>query len=926
MDLPGPSPGCAGAGDTRTERVALPSNAPPRDAPAWHAIPAEDALRWVQSTRSGLDADEVALRRVRHGPNTLPPPAKRGAWLRFLLQFHNALIYVLIGAGVITLALQHWVDSGVIFGVVIINAIVGFVQEGRAEQALDAIRNMLSPTAMVLRAGRRRSLPAAEIVPGDIVLLGAGDKVPADLRLLEVHTLRIEEAALTGESEPVDKSLAPVAAEAVIGDRLSMAYSGTLVSYGQGVGVAVGTGSATEIGRISAMLERVEHITTPLLRKFEQFGRWLTLATLALMALTFALGTLWRGYGAAETFMAAVGIAVAIIPEGLPPILTITLALGVRRMARRSAIVRRLPAVETLGSVTVICSDKTGTLTRNEMTIVHALTGQRSIEVEGSGYAPHGRLLEYGAPVDAGADAALLELARAALLCSDAVLLELDGEWRLEGDPTEGALISFARKCGLDPETEHAARPRLDEIPFESQYRFMATLNQAGDATCIYAKGAPERILEMCTRERLAQGERPLERPLWHARMDAIAGAGLRVLALAMRAGEPGQRALEFEHAQDGYCLLGVVGIIDPPREEAIEAVERCRNAGIRVKMITGDHGATARAVGERLGIGRGGGVLSGAELERLSDDELMRRVPHTDVFARASPEHKLRLVRALQANGEIVAMTGDGVNDAPALKRADVGVAMGQKGTEAAKEAAEMVLADDNFASIEHAVEEGRTIYDNLRKALIFILPTNGGEASSLLAAILFGFTLPITPVQILWVNMITAVTLSLALAFEPGEPGVMRRPPRDPAAAMLDRLLIWRIVFVSLILLGGILGLYLWELGRSGSLESARTVAVNTLVIGEITYLFNSRHLQASSLNAEGLFGNRVALQMMGLLLAAQLAFTHLAPMQRLFGTRAIDAPAWAAVLAFGVVLFLLVEAEKALMRRRAGVRRAA
>jgi len=886
-------------------------------APAWHAIPAEDALRAVKSERSGLDADEVALRRARVGPNTLPPPARRSAWLRFLLQFHNALIYVLIGSGIITLLLQHWVDSGVIFGVVIINALVGYVQEGRAEQALDAIRNMLSPTAVVLRAGRRHAVPAADIVPGDIVLLTAGDKVPADLRLLEVRTLRIEEAALTGESEAVDKSVAPAAPDAVIGDRCSMAYSGTLVAYGQGVGVAVGTGAATEIGRISAMLAGVEQITTPLLRKFEQFGRWLTLATLGLMGLTFALGTLWRGYDAADTFMAAVGIAVAIIPEGLPPILTITLALGVRRMARRNAIVRRLPAVETLGSVTVICSDKTGTLTRNEMTIVHALSAERSIEVEGSGYAPHGALLENGAPVAVHADPALIELARAALLCNDAVLVERDGEWRLEGDPTEGALVSFARKCGLDPEAEHAARPRLDEIPFESQYRFMATLNQVGDGRHIYLKGAPERILEMCISERGAQGERPLDAALWHARMDAIAAQGLRVLALAVRDGAPGQQSLEFERAQDGYCLLGMVGIIDPPREEAIEAVERCRDAGIRVKMITGDHGATARAVGERLGIGGAGGVLSGVELEQLSDAELVRRAPHTDVFARASPEHKLRLVSALQANGDIVAMTGDGVNDAPALKRADVGIAMGQKGTEAAKEAAEMVLADDNFASIQSAVEEGRTITDNLKKALIFILPTNGGEASSLLAAILFGFTLPITPVQILWVNMITAVTLSLALAFEPGEPGVMRRPPRDPSAPMLDRYLVWRIMFVSLILLGGILALYFWEIGRGGSIDAARTVAVNTLVVGEITYLFNSRHLAASSLNVEGLFGNRVALQMMGLLLAAQIAFTHLAPMQQLFGTRAIDATAWSAVLAFGVLLFLLVEAEKALMR---------
>lgn len=888
-------------------------------AHAWHALSADAAMRLVESTRGGLSSTEADARRARVGANRLPPAARRSALARFLVQFHNALIYVLLGSAAITLLLRHWVDSAVILGVVVINAVVGFLQEGKAEQALDAIRNMLSSTSTVMRDGMRRVLPAEDLVPGDVVLLASGDKVPADLRLVEVRSLRIEEAALTGESVPVDKSMASVSAAAELGDRRSMAYSGTLVAYGQGVGVVIATGRDTELGRISQLLAGVEMLSTPLLIQFERFGRWLTLATLALMALTFALGTLWRGYDAEAMFLAAVGIAVAVIPEGLPPILTITLALGVRRMARRNAIVRRLPAVETLGAVTVICSDKTGTLTRNEMTVVRAFTADLEIEIEGVGYAPHGALRSAADdPVSPAAEPALRELARCALLCNDAALFDSDGAWRLEGDPTEGALLAFARKCALEPALEHAAHPRLDEIPFEAQYRFMATLHADDAGGRIYAKGAPEAILAMCEGARGRDGPCALDLPLWHGRMDALAARGLRVLALACRAAEPGQGALEFAHAQAGYTLLGLVGIIDPPREEAVEAVRLCRAAGISVKMVTGDHVATARAVGAMLGIGTGGTALTGAELERMDDAELERVAPRTEIYARASPEHKLRLVKALQSNGAVVAMTGDGVNDAPALKRAEVGIAMGLHGTEAAKEAAEMVLADDNFATIQAAVEEGRTIYDNLRKALIFILPTNGGEALSLLAAIVFGITLPITPVQILWVNMVTAVTLSLALAFEPTEAGVMQRPPRARDAPMLSRFLIWRIVFVSLLLLAGVLGLYLWEFGRSGDVEQARTVAVNALVMGEIVYLFNSRRLHASALDPGGLFGNTVALQMAALLVFLQAAFTYAPPMQALFATRALDAPAWAAILAFGLALFFLVEIEKALVRR--------
>ena len=884
----------------------------------WHAAPAREVLEALHTGPGGLAAAEAARRLERYGPNALPPPARRGPLLRFLLQFHNVLIYVLLGAAVVTAALGQWVDTGVILGVVLINAVVGFVQEGKAERALEAIRGMLSPNAVALRDGAKRVLPAEALVPGDVVLLASGDKVPADLRLLEARSLRIDEAALTGESVPVDKGVEPVAPDEVLGDRAPMAFSGTLVTYGTGKGVVVATGAATEIGRISGLLATVTELTTPLLRKLARFSQWLTVAILALTVVTFAIGILWRGYSASEMFLAAVGLAVAAIPEGLPAIMTITLAIGVQRMARRNAIIRRLPAVETLGSVTVICTDKTGTLTRNEMAVRRALTAEADYDVEGEGYAPHGAIRSGEPPVHGHEDPLLRELALAALLCNDAQIRPAEGGWRLEGEPTEGALLAFGMKARLEPGAEGKRRPRHDVIPFESQHRFMATLHGGEPGAMIYAKGAPERILAMCQTERTSADERPLDRARWTARIEDLAESGLRLIALAARAAEPGQRQLEMSHAEGGFALLGVLGIIDPPREEAIAAVRQCREAGIRVKMITGDHAVTARAIAATLGIGDGRSALAGPEIERASDAELERIAPAIDVFARASPEHKLRLVQALQKRGEIVAMTGAGVNDAPALKRADVGVAMGRKGTEAAKEAAEMVLADDNFASIAHAVEEGRTVYDNLRKAIVFIMPTNGGEAGALLAAIAFGLTLPITPVQILWVNMVTAVTLSLALAFERAEPRVMARPPREPEEPILSGFVLWRIVMVSLVLVAGVVGLFEWMLERGAGIEAARTVAVNTLVIGEIVYLFNSRHLVDSVLSREGLLGNAIALYAVGVLALLQAALTYVPAMQRLFGTAPLDGFGWAAVAAFGVTLFLLVEAEKLIVRR--------
>ena len=807
----------------------------------------------------------------------------------------------------------------VIVGVVAINAAIGFIQEGKAEQALNAIRSMLSLNAAVVRDGKRMTIPAEELVPGDLVHLASGDRVPADLRLISSRNLQIEESALTGESVPVQKSVEPVAADAALGDRSSSAWSGTLVTMGQGTGLVVGTGDATEIGRISTMIAGVETLATPLLAQMAVFGRWLTGAILVLAAFAFAVGVWLRGLPMTEMFMAAVGIAVAAIPEGLPAVMTITLAIGVTRMARRNAIIRRLPAVETLGSVSVICSDKTGTLTRNELTVRRVATAEAGYEVEGTGYQPEGGFVRDGAPVaDPAADPALAEIARAALLCNDAGLSDQDGVWHLEGAPTDGALLTLALKAGLDQAETRRDWPRLDVIPFESEHKFMATLHRVpGGGGRIYVKGAPERIVEMAAAERRAGGDAPIDAAAWTARIAEMAGQGQRVLAVACMDVPADRRHLDFGDVSHGLTLLGLLGLIDPPRQEAIEAVRACSDAGIRVKMITGDHALTASAIGAAIGL-RGGRALTGRDLDLL-DDEALRSAAHdTDIFARTTPEHKLRLVQALQAEGATIAMTGDGVNDAPALKRADVGIAMGNKGTEAAREAAAMVLADDNFVSIAAAVAEGRTVYDNLRKTILFLLPTNAAQAMIILLAILAGTTLPITPVQILWVNMISAVTLGLALAFEPPEPDIMRRPPRRPGEGILTGYMAWRILSVMVLLTIPAFGLFLWLESTGASVAEARTIAVNTLVVGEIFYLWNARAIMNPVLSLKGIFGSRPVLISMALCLLLQLGFTYLPIMHRLFGTAAIDLIDWAMLAGIGAAVFVIIELEKAVARR--------
>jgi magnesium-transporting ATPase (P-type) len=885
---------------------------------AWHAAAPGEVCAALGVGAEGLSERAAAERLARFGPNRLAQAKPRGALRRFAAQFNDVLILVLIGAALLSILLGHPTDAAVIAAVVLINALIGFVQEGRAEKALNAIRGMLTPRASVIRDGRRQEIAIERLVPGDLVVLEAGDRVAGDLRLVRVRNLRIDEAALTGESAPVEKTVAAVAAETPLAERTAMAYSGTLVTSGQGTGMVVVTGAATELGRITALLTQVETLSTPLVRQMRAFGRRLTAAVLGACAAVFAFGVLVRGYAATEMFMAVVGIAVASIPEGLPAVMTITLAIGVQRMARRQAIIRRLPAVEALGSVSIICSDKTGTLTKNEMTVRAVVMARQTLEVGGVGYVPHGGFSADGREVLPEHQPRLIEIARAAGLCNDARLRASGATWTVEGDPMEGALVVLALKAGLEPEAESKRLHRVDEIPFDAEHRFMATLHHdhAGHST-IFVKGAPERLLAMCTHQRDVAGEAPLDAAYWHARVEALAAQGQRVLAVAARTGRRRERDLRFGDVEHGLTLLGLIGLIDPPREEAIAAVRECRAAGIRVKMITGDHAVTARAIAAQIGLENTATALTGAELDRISDAELPLVALDTDVFARVAPEHKLRLVQALQAQSHVVAMTGDGVNDAPALKRADVGVAMGRKGTEAAKEAAVIVLADDNFASIVAAVREGRTVYENLKKTIAWTLPTDGGEGLAIVGAILFGLTLPLTPVQILWINTVTAVTLGLTLAFEPTEPDAMRRPPRPPAAPLLSGVLVWRILFVSALFMIGAFGMFAWAQARGQSLEEARTIVVNTLVVLEIFYLFSVRYQRLSSLTWQGMLGTPAVLLGVAGVVALQFAFTYLPVLQSLFDTRAVAFWDGVVVVLVGVALLLVLEAEKYVRR---------
>ena len=886
------------------------------DTPAWHALDGASCLQQLDSQSNGLTAEQVRQRVQQYGPNSLPSAPPLPAWRRFLRQMQNTLIYVLLGCAGLTLLLGHWLDSLVILGVVLINALVGFIQEGRAEQAMRAIAGLLSLHCRVRREHGLQELPAEQLVPGDIVLLEEGDRVPADLRLLNCRDLRIEEAALTGESLPADKQSEPVSSSAVLADRQSMAYSGCLVSTGSGYGVVVATGQATELGRISHLLQQVEVLQTPLLRDMARFARQLSLVILVLAAATLAFGFLLRDYSSAELLMASVSLAVAAIPEGLPAVLTIILALGVQRMARERAIICRLPAVESLGAVTVICSDKTGTLTRNGMTVQHLFCATAHYQLEGIGYAPYGALCNACGETLEQIPTEVLQLARAGLLANHGTLYRDQDTWQISGDPTEAALLTLAGKLGLDSSAEHAEQPRVDSLPFSSERRCTASLHHDHHGNgYLYWIGAPERLLEVADQQWQDAQARPIDRNYWQDCLHQGASMGLRMLGIGMRRMPADKQQLDYADIEAQFILLGLVGLQDPPREEAIRAIAACHSAGIAVKMITGDHVATATAIAARLGL-VGTRALTGAQLDELDDPALDACLDETAVFARTTPEHKLRLVQRLQACGARVAMTGDGVNDAPALKRADIGIAMGIKGTEAAKSAAQMVLADDNFATLERAVAQGRAVYDNLKKSILFILPTNGGQAMVMLSAILLGLQLPITPLQILWVNMVTAVTLALALAFEPAEAGLMQRPPRDPRQPLLSGLLLWRIVFVSLLLSGACLGLFLYSQQLGWSLEASRSLAVNALVLGEMGYLFSTRRLHGVANFAWR--DNPMAWTMVGILLVLQLAFIELAWLQQLFATQSIGWQGWLYCLPVAVLICLLSELEKYLLRR--------
>lgn len=880
----------------------------------WYSKTAGDVLSELNTTKEGLSDAEYENRLNQYGLNKLPEGKTQSPIVRFLLQFHNVLIYVLMAAAVVTALLDHWIDTWVIIAVILVNAIIGFVQEGKAEKALESIKNMLSLHATVVRNGQRKDIDAEKLVPGDIIVLNSGDKVPADVRLISTRNFRVEESALTGESVAVEKNTDPVDENSVPGDQICMAFSGTSVVYGVAQAVVVETGSSTELGKIKQMMSDVEKITTPLLRQIDDFGKILSMIILGVTGLFFAIGYFFRDYSLDELFLAVISLAVAAIPEGLPAIMTITLAVGVQAMARRNAIIRKLPSVETLGSVAVICSDKTGTLTRNEMTATAVITADSEYTVEGAGYAPSGKINKDDEAVEVSDEPLLEQIIKTVKLCNEAQIKEQDSEWILNGDPTEGALITLAHKAGFEDYTSD----RIDHIPFESDHKYMATLNRGNEVKYIHVKGAPEILLSLCNKQRSTNGDTEIDKEYWEKAMEKQAEQGRRLIAAAIKETGNDTTSVDHEDIQSGLTFLGVIGIIDPPRDEAIESIRICKEAGIRVKMITGDHLTTARAIGKEIGIGDGEHAISGAEIENMSDDELRKAAIENDVFARTSPEHKLRLVKALQAENLICAMTGDGVNDAPALKRADVGIAMGIKGTEVTKDASEMVLADDNFASIANAVEEGRTIYDNLRKAILFILPTNGAESLVIMAAVIMGIVMPITPVQILWVNMVTAVTLALALSFEPTEPGVMKRPPRKRGAPILSLYFMWRVIFVSILIGGLTLTLYYWLKNNGYELETARTIAVNTLVAGQLFYLFNCRKMHEPSMGA-GFFGNKYAFYAAFILIGLQLLFTYAPFMHSWFGTYPIKPQYWIYPLLSGVFVFFVVELEKFFLGKR-------
>ncbi|MBD3244079.1 MAG: HAD-IC family P-type ATPase [Chitinivibrionales bacterium] len=908
----------------RRKRTNLLQEHPPMKDPAqWYCMDSHAVLEELRTSTDGLDSSEARKRLEEYGRNELAAKQSESLWKLLFRQINNPLIYVLIGSAALAVAMGKVTDGLVVAGVVVVNALIGFVQEARSRRAIEALQQMVPDTVVTVRDGNPVSIESALLVPGDIVALQSGDMAPADMRLIEVRSLRINESALTGESLPSDKNTDTIADEVALGDRHNMAFSGTTVASGTAKGVVVQTGATTELGKIDVMLTETVETETPLTRSISSFARVLTVVILAVAAVLFGIAML-RGYPVADAVLAAIALAVAAIPEGIPAIITIALAIGVRRMARRRAVIRHLPAVETLGSTTVICSDKTGTITRNEMTVNELWTRRHSLRLEGVGYEPSGRLFDGDREIDSLPDD-MRELLTAGVLCNDSHLREEGGRWLIEGDPTEAALLTAARKAGLPPDTLAETHRRIDAIPFESEHKFMATLNESDGERALYVKGAPEVVLRFCELEQQAHQD-------VRAAVDTFASQGKRVLAFARKSRSGDTTTASFEDIKTGFSFLGLTAMIDPPREEARAAIERCRTAGMTVKMITGDYQTTAAAIGEQLGIMTDRGALSGEKLQELTAEDLRQLVPHVNVFARVAPEHKLKLVGALKDNGEVVAMTGDGVNDAPALKKADIGVAMGITGTDASRQAADVVLTDDNFATIVSAVEEGRRVYDNLIKALAFALPTNLGEALILLVAVaLFPVTagvplLPMLPVQILWINLVATVSLALPLAFETPEKNIMNRPPRSPGEKLLNPFVLFRTVLVALIMTAVGIGLFLHTFDRqldegiaaAAALPRAQTMAVTSIVFLQIFYLLNCRSLRRSVF-AVGLFTNKAVIVGILVLLALQAGFVYLPFMNALFGSAPLDPMAWLESALFGAVVLPVISVEKLIRQRK-------
>ena len=888
---------------------------PPTDA-HWHQLETTEVVQLLQSNcQHGLDPAEVARRQKDYGPNLVSARGGTPGWLRFLRQFHQPLVYLLLGASIVTALLHEWVDSGVIFGVVWVNALIGFIQEAKAEKAVEALGSMVVTEATVRRDGRRQRVPSAQLVPGDVVLLQSGDRVPADLRLFQVKGLQVDESPLTGESLPVYKHADPLDYDVALADRRNQAFAGTAVTSGSAEGLVWATGDKTETGRIAWLIAEAVELSTPLTRKIAAFSKLLLWIILSLSLLAFAVGLL-RGEPPIDIFMAAVALAVGAIPEGMPAAVTIVLAIGVGRMAKRRAIIRKLPAVETLGSTTVICSDKTGTLTENRMTVQQVLAGGREYELTGSGYDRTGDILWNGAKIDPSGHPALEECLRAGVLCNDSQIVNEEGRLLVLGDPTEAAMLVAGAKAGLVHEEMRAASPRLGMIPFESEHMYRATLHASDQQRMIYKIGAVERLLERSTDMLGSNGEpTPIDKQAVRAAVERMAAQGMRVLGLARRQAPQDIDDLAHDHVRDGLTFLGLQGMIDPPRAGAMGAVANCRRAGILVKMITGDHAITASAIAGKLGIAGSGEVrvLTGREIEQTSDSDLPDLAHRIDVFARVAPDQKLRLVKALQSHGHVVAMTGDGVNDAPALKQSDIGVAMGIAGTDVAKGAADMVLTDDDFATIASAVEEGRCVYDNLLKFIVWTLPTNIGEGSIILVAMLLGVVLPVVPVQLLWVNMATSILLGLMLVFEPKEKDLMNRPPRDPGQALLTLPLIMRTGLIALIMIAGGYWLYFYETRIGGeNIATARTAVVNVIVMVECAYLLNCRSLNHSLLRI-GPFTNPLVIVGIIAMIGAQLLFTYSPVMNHLFHSGPLDAGSWLRIASVALLSFGLVELEK-------------